>query len=321
MNLEQLNIIWNSFSENNKTSDFEYKLISTDTVPLLNIGITLNSDRCLVLEIPMSSNFVFSEALKEHIELRYFKAENCLCIILKDRIYNDLFDDFILSMFFKIKNLEDPNEYCKLFVQYFYKWSSFFEKKQTNLLSKEVIQGIFGELIFLKHLISNNTEAPINDLLNTWTGLKGTCHDFILESIDYEVKTILSHINHVKISSEYQLDISNGKNLELVVVEVIEDNVDGKNISLLVNELRNNVIELFGDYFNIVSSLNDKGLTLENLKLYDSWKYTLQKISFYDCTKSNFPKIIKSNLSEELFNLKYCIRISLIQEYLINEIV
>lgn len=106
-----------------------------------------------------------------------------------------------------------------------------------------------------------------------------------------------------------------------MVVEVIEDNVVGKNISLLVDELRNNVIELFGDSFNILNSLIDKGLTLENLKLYDSWKYTLQKISFYDCTKNNFPKIIKSNLSEELFNLKYCIRISLIQEYLINEII
>ena len=84
MNLNQLNDIWNTFPENTILSEFEYKLISTETIPLLNIGKTENGNRCLVLEIPKSSNLSFSESIKEHIELRFFKKENCLCIILKD---------------------------------------------------------------------------------------------------------------------------------------------------------------------------------------------------------------------------------------------
>ena len=103
MNLNKLNDIWNTFSENTILSEFEYKLISTETIPLLNIGKTENGNRCLVLEIPKSSNIFFPESIKEHIELRFFKRENCLCIILKDNLYCDLFDDLTLSIFYKIQ--------------------------------------------------------------------------------------------------------------------------------------------------------------------------------------------------------------------------
>ena len=320
MNLNQLNNIWKTFPENSILSEFEYKLISTDTIPLLNIGKTEKGYRCLVLEIPKKSNLEFPESIKEHIELRFFKYESCLCIILKDNLYMDLFDDLTLSIFYKIHNIKEVDEYCKQFVQYFYKWVSFFEKNQSQLLNKETIQGLFGELLFLLFLINNNTELPIDIILNSWKGLEGTTHDFIFEKIDYEVKTILSHSNQIKISSEYQLEYTQGKRLELIVIEVIDDIENGLSISTLVEEIRKLSIENYTDNYIIFNTLSKKGLTTDNIKQYDIWKFTKNKISFFDCMQNEFPKIIKSKIPIEISNIKYGIRVSLIQDYLIKEI-
>jgi hypothetical protein len=320
MNLNKIKYIWESFNESNIISEFEYKLISTETIPLLNIGKTINGYRCLVLEIPQNSKLEFPDSIKEHIELKFFKSENCLCIILRDDLYIDLFDDLILSIFNKIHQIVEPEEYCKQFVQLFYKWVSFFEKNHSQLLSKEIIQGLFGELIFLKILINTNQEMLIDVVLNSWKGLEGTSHDFILENIDYEVKTILTHINQIKISSEYQLECTPGKKLELVVVEVFEDIVNGISLSTLVDEIRELCIEKFADNFIIINTLLKKGLTLDNIKNYDSWKYSVEKINYFDCMNSEFPKIIKSQIPIQISNIKYGIRVSLIQDYLIRVI-
>jgi hypothetical protein len=320
MNLNKLENIWKTFSDDIITSEFEYKLISTNIIPLLNIGKTENGNRCVVLEIPKNTNVDFPESIKEHIELRFFKIENCLCIILKDNLYSDLFNDLILSIFYKIHNIEDTNEYCKQFVQYFYKWVSFFEKNQTQLLSKEVIQGIFGELLFLEYLINNTNELPIDVILKSWKGLEGTSHDFIFEEIDYEVKTIQSHINQIQISSEYQLECTPGKVLELVVIEVKDDLDKGKSINKLVEEIRNLCIEKFADNYIVINSLFNQGLTIEKLKNYELWKFSKVKFSFYDSMKPEFPKLIKSSIPIEISNLKYGIRVSLIKDFLIKEI-
>ena len=320
MNLNTLEKIWNTFTEDITRSEFEYKLISTNTIPLLNIGKTENGYRCIVLEIPKNTNFDFPESIKEHIELRFFKIECCLCIILKDNLYIDLFDDLTLSIFYKIYIIKEPNEYCKQFVQYFYKWVSFFEKNQSQLLNKETIQGLYGELIYLKYLMNNRNEIPIDEVLNAWKGLEGSTHDFIFEKIDYEVKTIQSHINQIKISSEYQLECTPGKKLELIVIEVIDDIEKGKAISDLVNEIRALSIEKFADNFIIINSLLKKGLTFDNIKHYDLWKFSINKICFFDCMRPEFPKLIKSKTPIEISNIKYGITLSLIQNFLIKEI-
>ena len=320
MNLNKLENIWKTFSEDIVTSEFEYKLISTNTVPLLNIGRTENGNRCIVLEIPKNTNLDFPESFKEHIELRFFKIENCLCIILKDNLYKDLFNDLTLSIFYKIYNIKDPNEYCKQFVQYFYKWVSFFEKNQSQLLTKEIIQGIFGELLFLEYLMNNINDLPIDEILYAWKGLGGTSHDFIFEKTDYEVKTIQSHINQIKISSEYQLECTPGKKLELIVIEVIDDLEEGKSISKLVEEIRDLSIEKFADNYIIINSLLKQGLTIDNIKNYDLWKFAKIKICFFDCMSLEFPKLIKSNIPIEISNIKYGIRFSLIKDFLIKEI-
>jgi hypothetical protein len=320
MNLIKLDNIWKTFSEDIIKSEFEYKLISTNTIPLLNIGKTENGYRCLVLEIPKTTNLDFPESIKEHIELRFYKIESCLCIILKDNLYIDLFDDLTLSIFYKIYKIKEPNEYCKQFVEYFYKWVSFFEKNQSQLLDKETIQGVFGELLFLQYLMNNRIELPIDEVLNAWKGLDGTSHDFIFEKIDYEVKTIQSHINQIKISSEYQLECTPGKKLELIVIEVIDDTEHGKPISKLVEEIRALSIEKFADNYIVINLLLKKGITIHNIKNYDLWKFTKNKICFFDCINPEFPRIIKSKTPIEISNIKYGIRLSLIQEFLIKEI-
>ena len=165
--------------------------------------------------------------------------------------------------------------------------------------------------------MNNTNELPIDEVLNAWKGLEGTSHDFIFEKIDYEVKTIQNYINQIKISSEYQLECTPGKKLEL---KVIDDPEDGKSICKLVEEVRDLSIEKFADNYIIINSLLKKGLTIDNLKNYDLWKFSKIKISFFDCMSSEFPKLIKSKTPIEISNIKYGIRFSLIQNFLIKEI-
>jgi hypothetical protein len=220
--------LWDTISHSGE-GEFEYQLLSKDVIPQLNIGLNRDYQRCLILELPLRFKKEFRQFDGENLSLKYFSNERCICIILNDGYFFDLFDDLIFSIYDKINQISQPDEYSNDFVSCFYKWSSFFVKPKDLKLSKEEVQGLFGELHYLKDQI---IDSPQNTtfILNSWKGPYDSGHDFEFEFVNYEIKTIDSNVNSVKISSEFQLEPEAGKDLELKVVVVRQDTDNGLSI-------------------------------------------------------------------------------------------
>ncbi|NRS87837.1 hypothetical protein HNQ02_000747 [Flavobacterium sp. 7E] len=296
--------------------EFEYQLLSKKSKPQLNIGYNKKKQRCLLLELPLKFEKPFQQFEKENLSLKYFIKEKSLCIILNDEFFRDLFDDLILSIYSKIWNVSNPEEYSELFTRHFFKWSSFFENKRHEGLSKDQVKGLIGELIYLKNLLVNS-EIKVDDALLSWRGPYDEGHDFVFDFTDYEIKTVEKLKNSVRISSEFQLESEKGKKLELVVISVEVDYENGLSLKGLVNEVKSIVLDKFGDNSIFINAIAQKGLTIGDLEQYEIYKYSPVEEISYDSTNEEFPKLIRSNLPEEINKLNYNIKLSLIEKFII----
>jgi hypothetical protein len=318
INKDTITSLWDTISHTGK-GEFEYQLLSKDVIPQLNLGLNRDYQRCLILELPFGFKKEFRQFDGENLSLKYFSNERCICIILNDAYFFDLFDDVIFSIYDKINQINQPEEYSNDFVSYFYKWSSFFVKPKDLKLSKEEVQGLFGELHYLKDQISGSPQDT-TFILNSWKGPYDSGHDFEFEFINYEIKTIDININSVKISSEFQLEPEAGKDLELKVIVVRQDTENGLSIMDLALQIKELIYQSSGDLVPFISALSQKSLTFKNIGEYDHYRFLALKEITYRCNESGFPKIISSDLPKEITKVSYRIRLSLIADYIKNEI-
>lgn len=315
MNKEIIENLWNEIIPLGG-GEFEYQLLSIESIPSINIGYNKKSQRCLILELPYDFEKSFSQVERENLSLVYFNKEKCLCIILNDDFFKELFDDLILSIYNKIYNISSVIEYSELFVRHFIKWSAFFENKTKDGLTKDQVKGLIGELFYLKNLLLN-CELGVDDILNSWRGPFDEAHDFVFELQDYEIKTIETSKYSVRISSEYQLESQIGKELALVVIIVKLDNENGLTLKSLINDIKIIIHENLGDNSIFIKALSQKGLTKGDLDKYEIYRYRpIEEISF-DTNRENFPKLASSLIPDEIYNINYNIRLNLIEEFLI----
>jgi hypothetical protein len=296
--------------------EFEYKLLSKKSLPALSLGYNRRNQRSLILELPSGLNKVFYQFEKENIVLYYLMSEKLLCVVLKDDFFQDLFDDFILSLYTKIHEIASPNDYSEHFVKYCLKWSAFFENKLRNDLTKEQVKGLFGELFYLKNLILDSN-SDIDEKLTSWKGPYQVSHDFVTDFIDYEIKTIDWLKNHIQISSEFQLESESGKNLELIVLFVELDLINGVSLKVLLNQIKILILERLGDLSILINGLSQLGLSFGHLEKYEMYRFVPKEKFHYDASNEDFPKLIRSNLAEEIFNVKYDIRLSHIKKHMV----
>ena len=317
MNKEKIEKIWSGITHSG-LGGFEYQLLSKNSIPQLNIGLNEKIQRCLILELPSDFIKSFNEIEKENLSLLYFKRDKCLCILLNDDFYNDLFDDLVLSIFSRICNISSPVDYSDLFVKHFYKWSSFFENKKNEGLNRDSVKGMIGELFFLKNLLINSG-SRIDEILTSWRGPYDEAHDFVFDLIDFEIKTIDNSKSTVHISSEYQLESDIGKTLELVVLFVKADHENGLTLKSLINDIKIIVLNGLGDNSIFIKALSQKGLVVGSLDQYEIHRFLPVEQVSYDCTTENFPKLVKSTIPDGITGLNYNIRLNLIEEFLVEK--
>jgi len=317
MNKITIEQIWPQIIHSGK-GEFEYQLLAIDTIPQINIGFNKDKERCLILELPINYNKSFQQFEKQNLSLKFFPKERCLCIILNDNFFSDLFDDLVLSIYFKINLIDNPDDYSDLFIKHFFKWSAFFENKRSENLSNDQVKGIFGELLYLKNLLAESS-LKADDLLNSWKGPYDTGHDFISDFKDYEIKTVESTKNTISISSEFQLESEKGKQLELVVISVIPDIENGLSLKDLINEIRYLIFDKLGDNSIFFNALLQKNISPNDLDQYEIFKFRPIEQLTYDCSHNDFPKLIKSFLPVEISKVSYNITLNLIDHFIIQK--
>jgi len=98
----------------------------------------------------------------------------------------------------------------------FHIWKSMF-KKGSNIVSPELLKGLFGELYLLDTMLTQ--KYGVNDAITSWSGSDGTAKDFSKNSEWYEVKAVSASAVSVKISSLSQLSSETSGHLIIVKVE------------------------------------------------------------------------------------------------------
>jgi hypothetical protein len=319
MRINQINEKWELVSQAKKIKNYRALRISSECQSELFIGINSEGYRCLLFFINNSIiDLKIREADKDKLSLSYLFNNDLILIKLKDFNFVDLFNDLILSIYSKIDLISDPIKASKEFVTTFYKWSQFFEDSYIYKLGEEQIQGLFGELFVLNEYIKNCNTSTINFTLASWKGLYDAANDFELDLKNVEVKTKKESKLFVKISSEYQLEKELDKDLELYVVSVKIDLIKGRSIHDMLLEIIKRVRLSFGDLSILYQALNQKGLTVENLKQYNNHRFIVTKTELFDAGNDDFPKLSVSNIVSEISNLKYKLRVTQLDDFLIK---
>ena len=291
------------------TAHYSYQRIDSICIPDVRIGLSSENNRCLILKLNSKNVFEFKNDEKENLKTYYDKHEKSIVLELLDSFYNQLFTDLVISLYQLLKDIQNEEYSTQLFISTVGYWSDFLKAKRTNLLSEQVIQGLYGELVFLEYLIENSND-PINNILSSWRGPYNANHDFHFTNKTFEVKTKRKNSNTISISSENQLEAEIGKRLELVVITVDLIKRAGDTLKDILNRIRLKALSKGGNISILSDALAEKKLTFINVVEYDHFQFKNLAFQFFECDHPSFPKLVRNNINDALHNVTYNLTLS-----------
>lgn len=191
-------------------------------------------------------------------------------------------------------------------------WKTMFKKPSVKMLPREVLQGIYGELYFLRKYMLEHYNAKT--AIMSWGGPDATSKDFAVGMEWFEVKTIGASSTSVRISSLTQLDSEYDGHLVVLRVEGMPDSYDvddaciGKLIKSILISINDETLESV-----FLSKLSGLGIDLsdENINL----KFEVKSHAFYR-VDNIFPRLCRSQLATEITDVCYSLAIPALHQYL-----
>ena len=248
------------------------------------------------------------------IEIFEFEDAKELHIYLLDNQLKDIFSLFIENIVEEISKSVTENEALVETSNVVLKWKKLFDKINFQGLTIERQKGLIGELLLFNSLLDE--EYSIDALLESWTGPDFNDKDFRFGSFGIEVKLTSSKVPKVKISSERQLDNENLTKLYLVLYVVEEVKDKGFSLNSIIEQIRTkinnnqNALKFFNERLLLVGYFDED---FENYKR----QYAFRKRNFYEVT-NDFPRLVASDLPIGLFDTKYNIELSAIEQFLVS---
>ena len=262
-------------------------------------------------KFPEFKNFKFKGLFIDIFESEETKE---LHIYLLDNQLKDIFSLFIENIVEEISKSITENEALIETSNVVLKWKKLFDKINFQGLILERQKGLIGELLLFNSILDE--DYSIDKLLESWTGPDYEDKDFLFGSYGIEVKLTSSKVPKVKISSERQLDSENLTKLYLVLYVVEEVKDKGFSLNSIIEQIRikinnnQNAIKFFNERLLLVGYFDED---FENYKR----QYAFRKRNFYEIT-TNFPRLVASDLPIGLFDTKYSIELSAIEQFLIS---
>lgn len=195
------------------------------------------------------------------------------------------------------------------------KWKRFFQSEKGLVMTDELQEGLYGELIFLEKLL---TSIGTSSVANWVGGVKET-HDFYFGSNAVEVKTTSRKEPYsVQISSEYQLDVKDvADRLFLYAVALRKSKQSGERLPEIVSRIRDRLIGdssmkmRFDDmllqygYIDGIEELYVTGFHIRDTYVYE--------------VKGEFPQIIRTMLRPGVSKVTYELSLSQCTPYICSD--
>lgn len=253
----------------------------------------------------------FSELIK--VSVKNHNDKTHLIIRLTNIQQWSIFKSFCLDLIESIDKYADETNQLEEFKFRLLNWKKFWKKAKNDILEKEQIKGLIGELYFLKEYLFKKT-SPSN-ALRSWVGHAGHPQDFSYNNNCYEIKVHDESISQIKISSKEQLT-QNSNNLYLVTYSVAASKEIGSiNLINLIRSIKemldvNEAEILETQLANVGYSYNKK---------YEEHSYIISTPKFFNASNEDFPKITSSMVNSSITELNYKIPIEVLQRFLIKE--
>lgn len=220
------------------------------------------------------------------------------------------FSAFCEDLLDSVSNIGDENSVYKTMASRYMAWRKLFKPNRATLTELEIM-GLLGELLFLRDRAIPTWGIDI--ALDSWTGPEKTHKDFSCNNEWYEIKTINSGKESVKVSSIEQLDSEVDGELCVYSLEKMSPSYNGIKLNALVKE----IIHSF--------TSSQKDTCLNKLALFgfdfdpanDNYVYALTDALRYSVTKE-FPRLKRSDVPLAISKAQYDIILSEISPYIIH---
>jgi len=217
-----------------------------------------------------------------------------------------IFDIVIEDLHSTVEGLPGCDQCLPAVVGILLKWKKFFQTEKDMVLSDEMQEGLYGELLFLEKSILRRTPADVH----CWTGGNRETHDFYYASHAVEVKTSSKKEPYAaQISSEYQLDPGDVPgHLFLYYIALRKSKSAGEKLPQIIERIRNTLARNVSMRFQFDEKLRQYGYFDEAADLYATGFEA--RDAFYFEVRDGFPKIIRSMYQSGISKVVYELMIS-----------
>ena len=226
-----------------------------------------------------------------------------------------LLNDDYLSVFkcfyddvFEYTKHADPRNGAEVIAERFTAWKNLFSPLPRGLKENE-IQGLIGELITLEEMIEKRGEK---ESVVAWMVAKLGKRDFVFSEEWMEVKTILSGVPTVKISSVEQLDTQYNGILRIITLEKTSVNNEKRLTLNIMCERILNSLKHESNRCVFRDIMQDKYKCPG--QQYDAYSYVFVKSEDYRVNEK-FPRIRRKDLGDAIAGVKYEITINMLPEF------
>ncbi len=286
-----------------------YQRIDPDYKVNIFLGYNDNGKMSMILtENGKEEKVKSSKLIDVHLKRRG-DHKLALSFDLLDLAYAPMFTVFCKDMIIVCERAGKDMAISSALVRWKY-WIEMFGKKRSQLLDRQEIKGLMGELYELK-----NHMIPVlrcKEAIKSWMGPLLGHKDFEVNDTWYEIKTINDGAIQLIISSLEQLESEDDGHL--VVVRVNETS-EANERSLNLNKMVLQITDLINDpevleEFRI--KLDNVGYTLD--PEYDNYNFVFKGTETYT-VNDGFPRLRRSEVNEAIGNVKYTILLAGITDY------
>ena len=321
----KINQIWAEL-ENDKSFSHGLLLRRYSGSVLPDVFIVLKSPeqfRCIAASISNSVvvNLASFSNLKDiSVELipEEKKADkNILLFKLLNKQHTDNFSVLCEDLIASISSVTNETQLVKELLNRFEKWKSLFDRAASQGLSPEEQRGLFGELLFLRKFLQNNSDFFA--VVNSWVGSEKQIRDFQFGNWSLEVKTTHGN-NHQKvhISSERQLDTTNLENLFLYHISVEPMQQSGETLNQIVDYVSEILIIDYTSLNRFRNKLLEAAYFEQHRQLYSNAGYFIRQDVFYK-VENEFPRIEENDIRNGVGDVNYSIVVSQCSDFIRTE--
>ena len=234
------------------------------------------------------------------------------CFDLLQHDAKKVFFTFCANLIDAVTDIYDEQKALYALKKRYITWKTMFRRDSANKLSREVLQGLFGELYFMKKYMLDRFGAAV--AVQAWSGPDFKSKDYAVDTEWFEVKTVGANTTTVHISSLAQLSSDHDGHLIVVKAESMSDQFSNGESS---------IEELFKYIFAQINDETAEGIFLSKLSAFgfdssdESFmsKFDVKSMTSYKVS-GDFPRLTEKDITRpEICDVSYSLIINSLKDY------